>query len=61
MSDAPDDLGIPMKPARSPGQAATLLGRASAPVPPRTPEPARPPTEAPRPAESAADTKQPEA
>ena len=54
MSDAPDDLGIPMKPARSPGQAATLLGRASAPVPPRTPEPARPPTEAPRPAESAA-------
>jgi len=55
MSDAPDDLGIPMKPAR-PGQAATVapLGRASAPLPPRTPEPARPPGEAPRPAETAA-------
>jgi cytoskeletal protein CcmA (bactofilin family) len=54
MSDAPDDLGIPMKPARA-GQAATVapLGRASAPLPPRTPEPARPPGEAPRPAEAA--------
>jgi cytoskeletal protein CcmA (bactofilin family) len=54
MSDAPDDLGIPMKPAR-PGQAATLapLGRASAPLPPRTPEPTRPSGEAPRPPESA--------
>ncbi len=55
MSDAPDDLGIPMKPAR-PGQAATVapLGRASAPLPPRTPEPTRPTGEAPRPAETAA-------
>jgi len=55
MSDAPDDLGIPMKPAR-PGQAATLapLGRASTPLPPRTPEPTRPPGEAPRPAETGA-------
>ena len=36
MSDAPDDLGIPMKPARTPGQAATVapLGRAPALVPP---------------------------
>ena len=34
MSDAPDDLGIPMKPARSSGQPASLLGRASAPLPP---------------------------
>jgi len=53
MSDAPDDLGIPMKPARSSGQAATVapLGRASAALPPRTPDPARPPAEAPRPAE----------
>src|SRR5713226_855991 len=43
MSDAPDDLGIPMKPARPPGQPASIapLGRAPAPVPPRTPEPLR--------------------
>jgi cytoskeletal protein CcmA (bactofilin family) len=56
MSDAPDDLGIPMKPARSSGQAGTVapLGRASAPLPPRTPEAARPPGDTPRPAESAA-------
>ena len=56
MSDAPDDLGIPMKPARSSGPAATVapLGRTSAPLPPRTPEPARPPAETPPPAESAA-------
>jgi cytoskeletal protein CcmA (bactofilin family) len=56
MSDAPDDLGIPMKPARSSGQAATVapLGRASAPLPPRTPDPPRPAGEAPRPPESAA-------
>jgi cytoskeletal protein CcmA (bactofilin family) len=54
MSDAPDDLGIPMKPARSPGQAATVapLGRASALLPPRTPDPARSPGDALRPAES---------
>jgi cytoskeletal protein CcmA (bactofilin family) len=52
MSDAPDDLGIPMKPARPPGQPASIapLGRAPAPVPPRTPEPLRagePPVAAP--------------
>jgi cytoskeletal protein CcmA (bactofilin family) len=43
MSDAPDDLGIPMKPARPAGQPASIapLGRAPAPVPPRTPEPLR--------------------
>ena len=47
MSDAPDDLGIPMKPARSSGQAATVapLGRASPPLPPRTPDPTRPAAE----------------
>ncbi len=55
MSDAPDDLGIPMKPARSSGQAATVapLGRTSAALPPRTPDPARPPADALRPAEAA--------
>jgi cytoskeletal protein CcmA (bactofilin family) len=47
MSDAPDDLGIPMKPARPPGQPSSIapLGRAPAPVPPRTPEPLRAPGE----------------
>ena len=55
MSDAPDDLGIPMKPARNAGQAATVapLGRTPAPVPPRTPDQARPPGEAARPSDSA--------
>jgi cytoskeletal protein CcmA (bactofilin family) len=55
MSDAPDDLGIPMKPARSSGQAASVapLGRAPAPLPARTPEPMRNAAEAPRPADSA--------
>jgi cytoskeletal protein CcmA (bactofilin family) len=54
MSDAPDDLGIPMKPARSSGPTATVapLGRAPAPLPPRPPDPARLPGEALRPAES---------
>jgi cytoskeletal protein CcmA (bactofilin family) len=45
MSDAPDDLGIPMKPARPSGQGASIapLGRAPSPVvPPRPPEPPRP-------------------
>jgi cytoskeletal protein CcmA (bactofilin family) len=53
MSDSPDDLGIPMKPARASGQSATVapLGRASAP--PRPPEPPRPAPEPPRPAELA--------
>jgi cytoskeletal protein CcmA (bactofilin family) len=56
MSDLPDDLGIPMKPARPAGQQASVapLGRNPAPVPPRTPEAARQggdtarPSEAPR-------------
>ena len=44
MSDAPDDLGIPMKPARGPGASANVapLGRGPSPVPPRTPDPPRP-------------------
>jgi cytoskeletal protein CcmA (bactofilin family) len=56
MSDAPDDLGIPMKPARNSGQPATVapLGRAPAPVPPRTPEQARPPGDIARPGDAAA-------
>ena len=55
MADAPDDLGIPMKPARPTGQqpaSVAPINRAPAPMPPRTPEPARPAAaEAPRPAE----------
>jgi len=56
MSDAPDDLGIPMKPARTSGQAATVapLGRAPAPVPPRVPDQARPPGDASRPGDGTA-------
>ncbi len=56
MADAPDDLGIPMKPARSSGQAATVapLGRAPTPVPPRALDQGRPAGEAPRPAGEAA-------
>jgi cytoskeletal protein CcmA (bactofilin family) len=56
MADAPDDLGIPMKPARPSGQPATIapLGRPPAPVPPRPPDPARPAGEAPRPPDPAA-------
>ena len=44
MSDLPDDLGIPMKPARPPGQSPNVapLGRAPTPVPPRTPDTPRP-------------------
>ena len=44
MSDAPDDLGIPMKPARPAGQAANVapLGRGPTAVPPRTPDPETP-------------------
>ena len=57
MAELPDDLGIPMKPARPAGQPATVapLSRNAAPVPPRQPEAARPaaadmprPSEAPR-------------
>lgn len=56
MADAPDDLGIPMKPARPPGQAAVIapIGRPPTPVPPRPPEPARPAGELPRPPETGA-------
>ena len=45
MADAPDDLGIPMKPARPAGQTATVapVPRVPSPIPPRTPELARPP------------------
>ncbi len=44
MADAPDDLGIPMKPSRPPGQGATVspVARMPSAVPPRTPELARP-------------------
>jgi cytoskeletal protein CcmA (bactofilin family) len=54
MSDAPDDLGIPMKPARSSAQGANVapLGRAPAPVPPRAPDAPRMPGELPRPADA---------
>src|SRR5437870_707018 len=55
MSDAPDDLGIPMKPARSSGPAPTVapLGRSPTPVSPRPGDPARPAGEA-RPGDAAA-------
>ena len=52
MSDLPDDLGIPMKPARPAGQQqqATVapLSRNPAPVPPRAPDAARQSAEATR-------------
>jgi cytoskeletal protein CcmA (bactofilin family) len=57
MSDTPDDLGIPMKPARPSTQSATVapLGRsAPAPLPPRVPDPPRPISEMPRSVESSA-------
>jgi cytoskeletal protein CcmA (bactofilin family) len=55
MADAPDDLGIPMKPARSSGQPAMVapLGRVPTPVPPRVPDQARPVGEAARPIDAA--------
>jgi cytoskeletal protein CcmA (bactofilin family) len=65
MSDAPDDLGIPMRPARNnpgqstpgqstPGQNATVapLSRAASPVPARPADPTRAAQEALRPADS---------
>ena len=54
MSDAPDDLGIPMKPPRNPGQSAPVapLGRAATPLPPRPADPPRPLGEAARPADA---------
>lgn len=56
MSDAPDDLGIPMKPARSSGQSASVapLGRAPTPVPARPADPQRPAGEVPRPGDGGA-------
>jgi cytoskeletal protein CcmA (bactofilin family) len=53
MSDLPDDLGIPMKPARPPGQTASVapLGRTQTPMPPRMPDMPRPAGEAAKPAE----------
>lgn len=60
MSDAPDDLGIPMKPARTPAGGGTVapLGRAATPAP-RAPEPPRPATEPQRPPELAPRTSTP--
>ena len=54
MSDMPDDLGIPMKPARPAGQQASVapLSRNPAPVPPRTTEGARQTGETARPSEA---------
>jgi cytoskeletal protein CcmA (bactofilin family) len=53
MADSPDDLGIPMKPARPVGSTASVtpVGRTPSAVPPRVPEMARPPAEPARPAE----------
>jgi cytoskeletal protein CcmA (bactofilin family) len=60
MSDAPDDLGIPQKPARNnsgqsaPGQNTILAsaGRAASPIPARPTDPMRAAQEALRPADS---------
>jgi len=54
MSDAPDDLGIPMKPSRPAGQPANIapIGRGPTPVSPRTPDQPRPSGEASRPADT---------
>jgi cytoskeletal protein CcmA (bactofilin family) len=57
MADSPDDLGIPMKPARPIGSSSAFggqIGRTPAAVPPRVPEIARAPVEPPpRPPEPA--------
>jgi cytoskeletal protein CcmA (bactofilin family) len=49
MADSPDDLGIPMKPARPIGSSASVsqVGRSPTAVPPRVPEMARPAPEPP--------------
>jgi cytoskeletal protein CcmA (bactofilin family) len=54
MSDLPDDLGIPMKPARPPGQTASIapLGRTPTPMPPRVPDTPRPAVDMPKPADA---------
>src|SRR3979409_2312683 len=51
MSDLPDDLGIPIKPARPAGQQASIapLGRNPPPPPPPPPPGPAPPPEAPPP------------
>jgi cytoskeletal protein CcmA (bactofilin family) len=56
MSDAPDDLGIPMKPARTQPAGGNIapLGRVLTATPPRAPEPVRVLGEPPRPADSQA-------
>jgi cytoskeletal protein CcmA (bactofilin family) len=53
MSDLPDDLGIPMKPARPPGQTASVapLARTPTPMQPRAPDAPRPAPEAAKPAD----------
>jgi cytoskeletal protein CcmA (bactofilin family) len=55
MSDASDDLGIPMKPARTTGTSAIVAPIARPTTPgapaPRPPDPVRPPVEPMRPAE----------
>jgi len=59
MADAPDDLGIPMKPTRPAGQPAVMPPAARAPtMPPRTADLARPAAAAPMPVpgRSAVDT-----
>ena len=55
MSDTPDDLGIPMKPARTSGPTANVapLARTPTPVPPRPADPPRPFGEMPRPGDAA--------
>ena len=55
MSDLPDDLGIPMKPARPPGQTASIapLGRTPTPMPPRMPDMPRPAVDMPKPGDAA--------
>ena len=47
MADAPDDLGIPMKPTRPIGSSISVspASRTPSTVPPRVPEMARPPAE----------------
>ena len=52
MADSPDDLGIPMKPARPIGSTVSMapVVRTPAAVPPRVPEMARPAPETPEPA-----------
>lgn len=61
MSDTPDDLGIPMKPARTSGPTANVapLARTPTPVPPRPVDPPRPLGETPRPGDAFARASSP--